>query len=188
LNRRSISWGLGLISAAMVAVGLAWTLRSYGMLRKTAGRIDVKCRHLEQLQDVGRGLARYEACRAAFEALPRKQAVPLDALVARILGPVQPDDSRETREEVLPGWVLRKRELVFNSIAVGAVVSFVRAAESADCGEPGDVDSPASGPVQRQCPPWRLGEFVLKASGSAGQAQVVLVLETLEQAGGPTGS
>ena len=154
---------LWLAVAAIVAAGVGLSVNSAGMVRETRLRVERKRRDLDKLRVIEAEVRRGEAAKQAIEQRPTRPAEALLPLVQAQFAGFRAEDCRETRRDLIPGWVVRQTEVSFGEAPLAGVMELVGKAEAMD-------------------PPWRLAQCTLRASPVApGAGQVVLQFEALQR-------
>jgi hypothetical protein len=168
----ALFWTAAVLCLALGA-GTAWgTFRSLG---SRAARLGEKRAELAALDAIAHDAAAVEQARAALAALPQQRPADLDAVRRAAHSAPAPADTRETRVALSGGWVLRRRELDFESARLADVLELAHAAERSGLDERGAVR-----------PPWRLTRVVFRgAPGEPGRGRVAIRLDALERSATP---
>ena len=154
---------LWLIIGAILLAGVALTVQTVGRVRETGLRVERKLVDLARLGSIENEVKRCEAARQTVEKMPARSADPLLPLVQDMFAAYKAEDCRETRRDVIPGWIVRQTEVSFSDVSFAGVMELVRKAEAME-------------------PPWRLAKCTFRASSAVpGAGQAVLQLEALQR-------
>ena len=153
---------LWLTAAVSVVTGIALTASDLRQRESTFVRLDRKLAALNQLEDMEASAARRRQMVTVYGKAPAHPSRLEDLVKSELAGP-----AAEVREQpptaLLPGWTLRRAEVLFSEIQLSAMADFAAR-------------------VEKQRPPWRVVEVSIRASPKAGNyAQVQLILESLER-------
>ena len=149
--------------AALLLAGVGLSVQTAGKIRDTRVRVERKLHDLEKLRAIESRVRRGEAARQAVESMPRRSVEPLLPLVQASFGVVKDEDCRETRRDLVPGWIVRQTEISFNEVPFADVMELIHKAEAFQ-------------------PPWRLAKCTLRAApGLPGAGQAVLQLEAVQR-------
>ena len=142
--------------AILVAAGLAMALQQVLSIRSTGERILRKSDELKQLRALEADIRPL----VEAHAFVASQATG-DPMAPSLGSDLRADDTRDTQEDVAPGWTLRRRSLSFSKVPLGSVMAAAAAAETAT-------------------PPWRVTRCEIRATDRKGEnAQVELQLDIL---------
>ena len=166
MSRRAPSWILWACAIVSLVAGVGLTAGAWREVRAARHGLRRSLRDLEELEVLRGRLEPYRGAEAAFESLPVKRPVAVREFLADRTEGWNPDDLRESEEEMTPGWTAHRIELAFGVVPIARIMDLVH------CVETPVVEN---GVVAR--PPWRLTKCVIRASPDAvGNGWVVLVL------------
>lgn len=155
-----IFWGC---AAAVFFSGIVLAVKVAGSVppaRDQLTRVGVNLHRLALLES---DLARYEAARSLFEALPVKRASALEQLASGVFREAKSPEIQEQETIAVGEWFLKRYEVSFPDAPLAHVLEFASLAEA-------------------QRPPWRLVQCEIRASSrTSGTGHVTLVFESLEK-------
>lgn len=152
-------------AVVLMCAGIILSWKTVVTLRDTEIRLDRKFVTLEQLQGMAVRIREGEAARDSVVKRSTAAVPSLIPLQAEMMMGYKPDDSREGKRELQPGWIVREMDFSYGDVPFSAAMEFVKRAESS-------------------MPPWRLTRCTLRVSPNAeATGQVLLHLEALEKLG-----
>ena len=101
---RRVIWVCAVVA---LAAGVGLTIVTLAGMRGDRNRIDRKVRDVERLREFQMSFKRCQTARKMFEQLKANHAASLDGLAAEALEGHKPEDTREGRRDLVPGWVAR---------------------------------------------------------------------------------
>ena len=151
-------------AAIFLVIGVGMTVQNIRNYDGIKVGFEKKMAGLKALRNLESDMARYESAKQKIEQLGDKRPVPLNTILQETLPGVKVDDVRDSRKELVSGWIVRQKEISISDVPIGNVMDFVHKAES-------------------QKIPWCLTRCVIRAAPrAAGSGQVILLMEAVEKA------
>ncbi|MCX6997630.1 MAG: hypothetical protein NTV49_11220 [Kiritimatiellaeota bacterium] len=156
-----------LAGAALLAVaaGTLLALATLSTLSDDLRRIRRRAADLDQLRRLEAGWRSDQLAVQKFEDLRTHQPTPLAELAAKNIAGAPPAIRLRESIPAAAGWTLRRAAVKLDDVRMEDLTRLLAAAESSR-------------------PPWRLAEFALTASDTAGAGRAMLVFEALEKKDG----
>lgn len=149
-------------AAGALVAGVFLSIGARHDLERGRVKLRRKLAELEELRGMERRIVRYRGAYKAFGGLSVKRPAAMGDLLKRHMAGHAAEDSRSTRQNLVPGWTVRRQEMGLGEVSMDKVMALVHDAESGR-------------------PPWRLTRCIVRAtSGGAGKARVDLVFEALD--------
>jgi len=163
VNRGFLMRAAWIAAVALLVAGALATIGSLGGVRETRERLGRKLRELEQLRAIKREIDRHEGAVRIFEGLNEKRPVSLMVLLQETVPGHKAVDTREAVEDLVSGWIVRRREVTLEEVPWDSMTRFIRAAEATR-------------------PPRRLVKCSVRPSAQPGRSgRVALTFETIEK-------
>ncbi|MDD4872314.1 MAG: hypothetical protein PHR77_17320 [Kiritimatiellae bacterium] len=154
---------LWLSAAVFLVIGVGMTVQNLNTTDDLYRRFKKKSGELKILRNMETDLARFETAKKKTEQIPEKHPVSLNGLLQEMFPGSKADDMKDSRKDLIDGWLIRQKEISMNDIPVGKSMEFVQKAES-------------------QKLPWCLTRCVIRAvPRTTGIGQVILTMEALDK-------